>query len=263
MKILKLFKQLYSDYSAIHVDAKSFSGSYLSNFFKLVVDKTIKTIGYIWHYLFRNKKYDGKLSAFGNYKLLSKNISSNSIIYSCGIAQNISFDLDISNKFDCDVFLFDPTKNSNEFMRSINNPKLKFYNIGIWKFDGNIKFYHPNDPNNGNLSATNFFNTQTYFTLPCKSISTLMNEHNHKLIDVLKMDIEGASFEILNDLLDKKIYPKQIIVELERPFFIFNATFFDLFSYLKKRRKLHIRLNRAGYDLIELQANELLAIKKI
>jgi uncharacterized membrane protein len=75
------------------------------------------------------------------------------------------------------------------------------------------------------------------------------------------MDIEGASFDILNDLLDNNVHPKQIVVELERPFFIYNASFFELFSYLNKRRKLHSRLKRVGYDLVELQANELLAIK--
>ena len=58
-----------------------------------------------------------------------------------------------------------------------------------------------------------------------------MNEHNHKLIDVLKMDIEGASFEILNDLLDKKIYPKQIIVELERPF-LYLMQLFLIYSHI-------------------------------
>jgi hypothetical protein len=50
---------------------------------------------------------------------------------------------------------------------------------------------------------------------------------------------------------------------LERPFFIFNASFFELFSYLNKRRKLLKKLKRAGYDLVELKANELLAIKII
>ena len=35
--------------------------------------------------------------------------------------------------------MFDPTKQSLNFMNSINNPKLKFFNIGIWKRDGNIK----------------------------------------------------------------------------------------------------------------------------
>ena len=27
-------------------------------------------------------------------------------------------------------------------MNAINNPKLKFFNLGIWKYDGNINFYH-------------------------------------------------------------------------------------------------------------------------
>ena len=127
--------------------------------------------------------------------------------------------------------------------------------------DGNIKFYHPNDLKNENFSATNFFHSKTYVTLPCKSIVTLMKEYEQSKIDVLKMDIEGASFDILNDLLDNNVHPKQIVVELERPFFIYNASFFELFSYLNKRRKLHSRLKRVGYDLVELQANELLAIK--
>ena len=46
-----------------------------------------------------------------------------------------------------------------------------------------------------------------------------MKEYNQSTIDILKMDIEGASFEILNDLLDKNIYPNQIVVELEKTFF--------------------------------------------
>ena len=261
MKLLNLFKQLYRDYSSIHREAINFPGIYFNNFFKITIDKTIKTIGYIWHFLFRNKKYDNKLEVIGNYKILPFDITSNSIIYSCGIAENISFDEAISHKFGCDVFMFDPTKISHKFMNSISNSKLKFFNIGIWKLDGNIKFYHPNDLKNENFSATNFFHSKTYVTLPCKSIVTLMKEYEQSKIDVLKMDIEGASFDILNDLLDNNVHPKQIVVELERPFFIYNASFFELFSYLNKRRKLHSRLKRVGYDLVELQANELLAIK--
>jgi FkbM family methyltransferase len=260
MRILNLFRQLHQDYSSIHKEARNFPGSYLNNFFKITMDKTIKTIGYIWHYLFRNKKYDDKLVALGNYKLLTNSISLNSIIYSCGIAEDISFDEAISNKFGCDVFMFDPTKESLNFMNSINNPKLKFFNIGIWKRDGNIKFFY--HAKNSNLSATNIFNSEMHFILPCKSIATLMKEYQQTKIDVLKMDIEGASFDILDDLLDKNIYPMQIVVELERPFFIFNSSFKELFSYLIKRRKLHNRLKNIGYDLVELDANELLAIKK-
>ena len=261
MRILKLFRQLNHDFSSIPREAKKFSGFYIGNFFKLIIDRIIKTIGYIWHFFFRNKKYDQSLIKVGNYKIVPNNISINSIIYSCGIAEDISFDEAISKKFGCDVFMFDPTKESLKYMNSVKSSKLNFFNIGIWKLDGNIKFYHHSE--NANLSATNLLHAKEYFILPCKSIDTLMKEFNQARIDVLKMDIEGASFEILNDLLDKNIYPNQIVAELERPFFIFNASFYELFLYLKERRKLHNRLKDAGYDLVELDANELLAIKKI
>ena len=160
-------------------------------------------------FFFRNRKYDNKLICVGNYKIFSKNISENSIIYSCGIAEEISFDETLSKKFGCNIFMFDPTKQSLKFMNSINNSKLKYFNIGIWKFDGNVKFYQHNQ--NINLSATNLFHSNKYFSLPCRSIESLMKEFNQTSIDILKMDIEGASFEILNDLLDKKIYPNQNI----------------------------------------------------
>ena len=72
-----------------------------------------------------------------------------------------------------------------------NNPKLKFYNIGVWTEDGDIKFYHPDDKYNnsayGNLSATNFFKSGAYIKLPCKSIPSIMKEHKHLKIDVLKI----------------------------------------------------------------------------
>ena len=52
MRLLKLFKQLYLDFSSIHFDARNFSGNYFGNCLKLIIDKIIKTVGYIWHYFF-------------------------------------------------------------------------------------------------------------------------------------------------------------------------------------------------------------------
>ena len=39
--------------------------------------------------------------------------------------------------------------------------------------------------------------------------------NNHSKIDVLKMDIEGAAIDVLNNILDEKIFPTQIAVEFE------------------------------------------------
>ncbi|MDA8844882.1 FkbM family methyltransferase [Candidatus Pelagibacter bacterium] len=265
MLLIKFIKVTFIAFFKIPNQAKNYQGTYSINFIKLIIDQIIRTIGSLGHFFLKNRKYDDRLESIGNYRLLSEDISSNSIIYSCGIAKNIKFDKKISEKFNCDVYMFDPTKESYEFMNVNNNPKLKFYNIGVWTEDGDIKFYHPDDKYNnseyGNLSATNFFKSGTYIKLPCKSIPSIMKEHKHLKIDVLKMDIEGAAFVILNHLLSNNVYPKQIIVELERPFFIYNASLTDFLDYFIKRRKIRKKLKQTGYDLIELKANELLAVK--
>lgn len=261
MLLLKFIKITLISFYKIPYQAKNFKGNYFVNCFKLIIDQIIRTVGSIWHYLFKNRNYDDRLERIGQYKLLPEKISSNSIVYSGGVAESISFDEQISKKFDCDVYMFDPTKKSNEFMEKNDNPKLKFYNIGVWIEDGYVKFYHPNNPENTDLSATNFFKSKTFVELPCKTITSIMKDHGHKKIDVLKIDIEGAAFDVLNNLLDKNVYPEQLIVELERPFFIYNATINDLINYFKKRQNIRNKLKYFGYDLIELKANELLAVK--
>jgi hypothetical protein len=39
--------------------------------------------------------------------------------------------------------------------------------------------------------------------------------NNHNKIDVLKMDIEGAAIEVMNNILNDNIFPEQIAVEFE------------------------------------------------
>jgi len=47
------------------------------------------------------------------------------------------------------------------------------------------------------------------------TIKNLMNENNNNNIDLLKLDIEGAEINVLNNLLNCKIYPKYILVEFD------------------------------------------------
>ena len=41
-----------------------------------------------------------------------------------------------------------------------------------------------------------------------------MNEYGHNKIDLLKMDIEGSECDVIEDMLNNKIYPKEIISSL-------------------------------------------------
>ncbi|MDH5652084.1 MAG: FkbM family methyltransferase [Gammaproteobacteria bacterium] len=262
MQLIGIFKRIWLDFSAIPREVKQMPGNKYGNSVKLFLDKCVRTIGYLWHITFRNRKYDNKLERLGNYRIVADSLNSDSIVYSCGVAENIQFDEAVAAKYGCKVHMFDPTDKSRLYMKSVTNPNLDFHNIGIWSENGDIKFYHPNDPGSQNLSATNIFHSDTYVSIPCKTIATLMSEFGHASVDVLKMDIEGAAFEVLNGILDSKVYPKQIVVELERPFFIFGAGLGEIVGYLITRFTLRKRLIKLGYELVELKANELLAVKK-
>jgi len=42
-----------------------------------------------------------------------------------------------------------------------------------------------------------------------------MKQYGHTHIDLLKLDIEGAEIETVNQMLDDKIYPTYILIEFD------------------------------------------------
>jgi len=50
------------------------------------------------------------------------------------------------------------------------------------------------------------------------SLSSMLSELGHKRIDVLKMDIEGAEYEVVNCLLKSEIRPKMLLIEFHHRF---------------------------------------------
>ena len=54
-----------------------------------------------------------------------------------------------------------------------------------------------------------------FFDAPCKKLSSLMREFRHDRIDLLKMNIEGAEYEVLETMLSDGIHPIVIALTFE------------------------------------------------
>lgn len=54
-----------------------------------------------------------------------------------------------------------------------------------------------------------------YDIIPVNTIKSIMNKYNHSHIDLLKLDIEGAEINVLNNMIDDKIFPKYLCVEFD------------------------------------------------
>ena len=165
-----------------------------------------------------DKLDDKNIIPFGNYLLKSDNINSDSIIYTFGVGTTLHFEEKVSEKYQCRVWCYDPTDCAVEFMRDRDYDKklINYFEYGIWINDEKVKFYTQdiNKKNSGG-SITNLFENSEFKLLQCNKLSTFMKMNNHSKIDVLKMDIEGAAIDVLNNVLDEKIFPTQIVVEFE------------------------------------------------
>ncbi len=183
----------------------------------------------------------------GNYFLdKRKKIDPSSIIYSVGILRDVSFDLAVSGMFGCNIFMYDPTPESIEYMKThSSNAHFKFFPLGVWTENTTLKFFIPE---HGGSSSAIYPQGNKYFEAECKTIQTLMSINNHSRIDVFKADIEGAALPVLEQMIHQNIFPEQIIIEFERP----SGNLEEMFDFFYRVSQLKRELKKAGYEVFNL-----------
>lgn len=147
-------------------------------------------------------------------------LNENSVVYSFGIGYDVSFDLEIINNFDLKIYAFDPTPKSIEWIKNQNLPKqFVLKEFGLANFDGKAKF-HPNE-NPEYVSATMLEQPLTEneaYKVEVKTLKTIMRELGHKEIDLLKMDIEGEEYMVVDNIINSGIKPGQLLIEFHHRF---------------------------------------------
>jgi FkbM family methyltransferase len=152
---------------------------------------------------------------YGNWTFCTDGLIPKSIVYSFGVGEDISWDIAIIEDYQVQVYAFDPTPKSIQWMQQQNTPsQFHFYGYGIADHDGVLQFYPPEDETH--VSHTVLYKAQTaakMVELPVKQLASIMRELGHNHIDILKMDIEGAEYRVLENILKSGISIRQILVE--------------------------------------------------
>jgi FkbM family methyltransferase len=156
---------------------------------------------------------------YGGWTFNPSGISAQSIVYSAGIGEDISFDLGLIERFGVTVHAFDPTPRSLEWLRTQVLPKgFVVHNYGIAARDGCLTFYPPKNPAHVSLSVVARESSTTPLSLPVRELAGIMRELGHSSIDLLKMDIEGSEYGVLEDLVGRALPVKQLLVEFHHRF---------------------------------------------
>lgn len=197
-------------------------------------------------------------------------LNENSIVFSGGVGEDISFDLILQSMYKCKIFLIDPTIKSLKhffeckdfFKEKINftgniqkdyldkikdvNPdfeKFIYINKGLWYKKDELKFFKQTNPDYVSQSLIPNMFGNNYDIVQVDSVKNIMNEYNINKIDLFKLDIEGSEIEVLEQMLNDKIYPRYLCIE------------FDLYIKGKdkedKTQKLIRRLESLGYKILK------------
>jgi FkbM family methyltransferase len=234
-------------------------------------------------FLFHNKKLINAIeylgSDYGGWSYYKKNTLQESLIISAGLGEDASFDVEFASRYDATVIIVDPTpraikhfemiksnigskkiaKYSNSGFERIesydlsivSNENLKLIQMALWKEDGYVNFYEPKNPDHVSYSILNIQNSYSTKTsslrVPCISISSLVRKMNinESDISIIKLDIEGAEIEVLNNMIMKKIFPEQILVE-------FDELNFPTFNNYIRVLQAHSLLKKNKYKLLKI-----------
>lgn len=201
---------------------------------------------------FTKIEYDIPHERFGSINngwiLAPEFIDKESIIYSFGVGEEISFDLAIIGKFGLTVNAFDPTPRSIGWIKSQILPKsFQLYDYGIYDYDGEATFYPPENPDHISHSIIEKEITRDLaIKVNVKKIESIMKELGHSRIDLLKMDIEGAEYAVIEDIVRSNIRPRQILVEFHHRFPAIG---------IGKSKRAICKLREIGYKLFSISDN--------
>lgn len=157
--------------------------------------------------------------------------------------EDISFELDLYNLNKAKIHIFDPTPRSKKYiLEKINLIEgIKFHEYGIADSNRKAKFYFPKDSEHVSCSIVNIQKTDSFIEVDFKTLDYIKESLNIKNIDFLKLDIEGAEYQVIDYLIKHNHKVKILCVE-------FDEVFHQLDSNFKSRIKKYVlKLMEFGY----------------
>lgn len=131
---------------------------------------------------------------------LNYDLSESSIVFDLGGYKG-NFAQDIYNRYLCKIFIFEPVKS---FYKIIDKkfkdiPKVTAYPYGLANEDKELSISDSND------ASSVFIDSEGSEKIELKSILNFIKNNNITYVDLIKINIEGGEYEVLESLLESGI----------------------------------------------------------
>lgn len=195
-------------------------------------------------------------------------LGADSVCYCVGAGDDITFDTELARIFGCRVLVIDPTPEGREHFELVRGAVgsgtplsvdkggvfeyridvarfglLRFLEIGVLDFKGKVRFYEPDRENYLSHSAVMFRESGRFIELPVDRLSAIMTGQGDAHVDLLKLEIEGSEYRVIDSVVEDRLDVRAILVEYDEVYHARGR------AHLFRIRESTRRLLKAGYRL--------------
>jgi len=174
--------------------------------------------------LWLRSEVDLATSASGGWRFLSDKLNANSVVYSLGVGDSIEFDLALIQETGATVFAFDPTPYARDWVEGQSLPEeFVFHPWAAGGQDGHLRLYRRVNRRGKRAEIMwtadrDAGDADDFVDAPAYTFASLMKRLDHSKVDLMKMDVEGAEYDILDALEQGAYLPRQLLVEYHHRF---------------------------------------------
>ena len=164
----------------------------------------------------------GGYVVYGGYAYDPSKLTSDSIVYSVGLGEDSVWDEEIMAKHGVQLWGFDPTPRSKAYVESrqeLQTDRFHFVPEGLSTSRRRATFTISEDPNNDHMregSYTGIIDSLMgrSVTVQLNSLENWLKTLGHMRLSILKMDIQGAEYDVIEDWIKWDFFPmEQLLVK--------------------------------------------------
>ncbi len=140
-------------------------------------------------------------------------------------------------------------------LSGFQSDRFTYLEVGLWSRNTQMRFYAPKDKRHVSHSIVNLQRTDEWFEADCMTLKSVCDLCRISDIDILKLDVEGAEYEILKHIVDHGPRPKALCFEFDELRSPLDT------AYMSRILSAVTMLKRAGYGFHHIEASNTLFLR--